>query len=69
MISRTKQKFLLAVASTLSLGVIVQNIDISSNANIFKPVANAQDANLEASLSGAGASFPALYINVVFRIQ
>ncbi|MDJ0570808.1 MAG: phosphate ABC transporter substrate-binding protein PstS [Pleurocapsa sp. MO_192.B19] len=59
MISRTKQKFLLAVASTLSLGVIAQNIDISSNANISTPVANAQDASLEASLSGAGASFPA----------
>ena len=59
MISKTKQKFLLTVASALSLGIVAQNIDISSNANIFTPVANAQDGDLNVSLSGAGASFPA----------
>ncbi|GAB4525946.1 MAG: phosphate ABC transporter substrate-binding protein PstS [Pleurocapsa sp.] len=59
MISKNKQKFLLTVASALSLGIAAQNINISSQANISLPVANAQDASLNASLSGAGASFPA----------
>ncbi len=57
MISKTKQKFLLTVASALFLGVVAHNIDLSSN--IFTPAANAQDADLNVSLSGAGASFPA----------
>ena len=53
---KTKQKLSLAVASLLSLGVIAQNIDITSNdVSVSMSIANAQ----EASLSGAGASFPA----------
>ncbi|VEP17376.1 Phosphate-binding protein [Hyella patelloides LEGE 07179] len=56
MISKTKRNFCITLVSALSLAVVAQNIDISSNrANISTPVANAQGI----SLSGAGASFPA----------
>jgi phosphate transport system substrate-binding protein len=55
MISKTAKRFCLTAASALSLGLIVQDIDFINNSQI----ANAQDANLEVSLSGAGASFPA----------
>ena len=53
MISKTARRFCLTAVSTLSLGLIVQGIDFTKSSQ----VANAQD--LEASLSGAGASFPA----------
>ena len=59
MISQTKLKYGLIVGSTLSLAIIAANIDVSGNAKISPPVANAQESTLEASLSGAGASFPA----------
>lgn len=52
-------RFGIAAASALSLGLLVQGIDLTSNSQISTPVANAQDADLSASLSGAGASFPA----------
>ncbi len=55
MISNTQQKLLLAATSVLSIGVVAQNINISNDVSVSLPVANAQ----EASLSGAGASFPA----------
>lgn len=55
MISNTQQKFLLAATSVLSLGVVAHNINITEDVSVSLPVANAQ----EASLSGAGASFPA----------
>lgn len=56
MIAKTQKKFWLTIASALSLGIIAQNIDTTTNkVNISTPVANAQDI----SLSGAGASFPA----------
>ena len=53
MISKTAKRFCLTAVSTLSLGLIVQGIDFTNNSQIAK----AQD--LEVSLSGAGASFPA----------
>ena len=55
MISKTAKRFCITAVSTLSLGLIAQGIDFTNNSQI----ANAQDASLEASLSGAGASFPA----------
>ena len=55
MISNTQQKFLLAATSVLSIGVVAHNINIGKDVSVSLPVANAQ----EASLSGAGASFPA----------
>ena len=55
MITKTKKQFLLAATSILSIGVVAHNIDISNDVSVSLPVANAQDA----SLSGAGASFPA----------
>ncbi|MBE9048300.1 phosphate ABC transporter substrate-binding protein PstS [Pleurocapsales cyanobacterium LEGE 10410] len=54
-----KQKICLTAVSALSFGVLAQGIDISKNSQVSTPVANAQDSGLEASLSGAGASFPA----------
>ena len=54
-----KQKICLTAVSALSLGFLAQGIDISNNSQVSTPVANAQDSGLEASLSGAGASFPA----------
>ena len=59
MISKTTKRFCLTAVSTLSLALIVQGIDLTNNSQISTSVANAQDANLQASLSGAGASFPA----------
>ncbi|MGF1590709.1 MAG: phosphate ABC transporter substrate-binding protein PstS [Pleurocapsa sp.] len=59
MISKTTKRICFTAVSALSLGLIAQNIDLTNNSQIFTPVANAQDASLEASLSGAGASFPA----------
>ena len=59
MISKTAKRFCLTAVSTLSLALIVQGIDLTNNSHISTSVANAQDANLQASLSGAGASFPA----------
>ena len=59
MISKTPQRFCLTAVSTLSLALIVQGIDLTNNSYISTSVANAQDTDLQASLSGAGASFPA----------
>ena len=59
MISKTQKKLCLTAVSALSLGLLAQNIDLTNNSQISTPVANAQDAGLAASLSGAGASFPA----------
>ncbi|MEL6438244.1 MAG: phosphate ABC transporter substrate-binding protein PstS [Cyanobacteria bacterium J06621_8] len=59
MISKTQARFCLTAVSTLALGLLVQNINLSNSDKISTPVANAQDASLDASLSGAGASFPA----------
>ena len=55
MITKTKRRFLLAVTSVLSIGVVAHNIDISEDVSVSLPLANAQNV----SLSGAGASFPA----------
>ena len=44
-----------SAVSALSLGLIAQSIELHNNSS----VANAQDAELKASLTGAGASFPA----------
>ena len=55
MTSKIAQKICLTAVSALSLGLIAQGIESINNSNI----ANAQDAGLEASLTGAGASFPA----------
>lgn len=57
--SKIKQRFCLAAASGLSLVLLSQGINLSKNFSISDSVANAQDSGLEASLSGAGASFPA----------
>ena len=57
--SKTKKRIYLAAATGLSLGLLSQGINLSNNFSISSSVANAQDSGLEASLSGAGASFPA----------
>ena len=57
--SKIKQRFCLTAVSALSLGLIAQGIDLADNSQVSTSVANAQDSGLEASLSGAGASFPA----------
>ena len=44
----------MTAVSALSLGLIAQNIDLTNTQAV-----NAQDSGLEASLTGAGASFPA----------
>ena len=59
MISKTTKRFCFTAVSALSLGLIAQGIDFNNISQISTPAANAQDAGLEASLSGAGASFPA----------
>jgi len=59
MISKIQKRFCLTAVSALSLALLAQNIDLTNTSKIATPVANAQDAALEASLSGAGASFPA----------
>jgi len=55
MTSKITKRICLTAVSALSLGLIAQSIDLNNNSQ----VANAQDAELKASLSGAGASFPA----------
>ena len=57
--SKIKQRFCLATATGLSLGLLSQGINFSNNFSISDSIANAQDIGSEASLSGAGASFPA----------
>jgi phosphate transport system substrate-binding protein len=52
-------RFCLTAVSALSLILLTQSIDLTNNAQVSTPVANAQDTGLEASLTGAGASFPA----------
>ncbi|MEL7007501.1 MAG: phosphate ABC transporter substrate-binding protein PstS [Cyanobacteria bacterium J06648_1] len=59
MTSKTTKRFCLSAVSVLSLGLLAQNIDLTNNSQISTPVANAQDSGLDASLTGAGASFPA----------
>ena len=58
MTSKTTKRFCLTAVSALTLGLIAQNTNLT-NTQVSIPAANAQDAGLEASLSGAGASFPA----------
>jgi phosphate transport system substrate-binding protein len=48
------RRFCLTTVSALSLILLTQSIDLTNNSP-----ANAQDAGIEASLTGAGASFPA----------
>ena len=48
------RRFCLTAVSALSLILLAQSIDLTNNSS-----ANAQDAGIEASLTGAGASFPA----------
>jgi phosphate transport system substrate-binding protein len=48
------RRFCLTTVSALSLILLTQSIDLTNNSP-----ANAQDAAIEASLTGAGASFPA----------
>ena len=59
MTSKTTKRFCLTAVSALTLGLIAQNINFTDSTKVSIPAANAQDAGLEASLSGAGASFPA----------
>jgi phosphate transport system substrate-binding protein len=59
MTSKITRRFCLTAVSALSLILLAQGIDLTNNVQVSTPVANAQDASLEASLSGAGASFPA----------
>ena len=59
MTSKTTKRFCLTAVSALALGLIAQNINFTDNTQVSIPAANAQDAGMEASLSGAGASFPA----------
>ena len=59
MTSKTTKRFCLTAVSALTLGLIAQNINLTNNTQVSIPAANAQDAGIEASLSGAGASFPA----------
>ena len=59
MTSKTTKRFCLTAVSALTLGLIAQNINLTDNTQVSIPAANAQDAGIEASLSGAGASFPA----------
>jgi phosphate transport system substrate-binding protein len=58
MTSKITKKICFSVASALSLGLLAQSINLTNNAQ-SSLVVNAQDAELKASLSGAGASFPA----------
>ncbi|NJK57201.1 MAG: phosphate ABC transporter substrate-binding protein PstS [Pleurocapsa sp. SU_5_0] len=53
------RRFCLATVSALSLTLLAQSIDLTNNSPANIPAANAQDSGLEASLTGAGASFPA----------
>lgn len=55
MTSKITKKVCLTAVSALSLGLIAQGIDLTNNSQLTTPIANAQDA----SLTGAGASFPA----------
>ncbi|MEL6930389.1 MAG: phosphate ABC transporter substrate-binding protein PstS [Cyanobacteria bacterium J06600_6] len=55
MTSKITKRICLTAVSALSLGLIAQGIELINNST----VANAQDADLKASLTGAGASFPA----------
>jgi len=55
MTSKITKRICLTAVSALSLGLIAQSIELNNNSS----VANAQDAELKASLTGAGASFPA----------
>ena len=57
--SKTKQRLCLAAATGLSVAFLSQGINVSNDFSVSSLVANAQDSGLEASLSGAGASFPA----------
>lgn len=57
--SKIKQKLCFAAATGLSVALLSQGINVSNDFSISSLVANAQDSGLEASLSGAGASFPA----------
>ena len=59
MTSKISQKICLTAVSALSLGLIAQGIDLTNNSQVTTPAVNAQDTGLEASLTGAGASFPA----------
>ena len=60
MISKTQISLGLTAFSVLSLAAITQNTSINeAKIDFTVPAANAQDADLNASLSGAGASFPA----------
>ena len=54
MTSKITKRICLTAVSALSLGLIAQGIELNNT-----QVVNAQDAGIEASLSGAGASFPA----------
>ena len=55
MTSKITKRICLTAVSALSLGLIAQGIELNNNSQ----VANAQDSELNASLTGAGASFPA----------
>ena len=55
MTSKIIKRICLTAVSALSLGLIAQGIELNNNSQ----VANAQDSELNASLTGAGASFPA----------
>jgi phosphate transport system substrate-binding protein len=59
MTSKITRRFCLTAVSALSLILLAEGIDLTSNSQVSAPIANAQDAGLEASLTGAGASFPA----------
>lgn len=59
MTSKITRRFCLTAVSALSLILLAEGINLTNNARVSTPVANAQEAALEASLTGAGASFPA----------
>jgi phosphate transport system substrate-binding protein len=59
MTSKITPRFCLTAVSVLSLVLLTQSIDLTNNSHVTTPVASAQDAGIEASLTGAGASFPA----------
>jgi phosphate transport system substrate-binding protein len=59
MTSKITRRFCFTTVSALSLILLAQSIDLTNNAQVSTSVASAQDASLEASLTGAGASFPA----------
>lgn len=59
MTSKITRRFCLTAVSALSLILLAEGISLTNNAKVTTPVANAQESTLEASLNGAGASFPA----------